>query len=262
VPIEPDGIPTLPFSATRGRESGEPLYMGSEVVMRGIWWTALVVLVALGVAGGRLSFARPPDDPKDEKAAKQKAEGGGHGGHDEAQGPTGADKLFARRLDLTIWTLVVFLIVLFILGKYAWAPMMKGLEAREHAIHSAVEEAHRAKEETSRLRDEVVRERAKADEEARATIDQARRDAQKQGDELRAKAVAEIHAERDRMRRDLEIARDAALQDLWSQTAQLATLVSSRAIGREMNADDHRKLVDEAIADIRRAGADRQREVV
>jgi F-type H+-transporting ATPase subunit b len=232
--------------------------------MRGIWWTALVVLVALGVAGGRQSFAQGPDHDKGEKATKGKVEGGNEpGGHGESQEKKGAgEKIFERRLDLTIWTLVVFFIVLFILGKYAWGPMLKGLEAREHAIHSAVEEAHKAKEETSRLRDEVVRERAKADEEARSTIDQARREAQKQGDELRAKAVAEIHAERDRMRRDLEIARDAALQDLWSQTAKLATLVSSRAIGRELNADDHRQLVDEAIADIRRAGAERQREVV
>jgi len=57
------------------------------------------------------------------------------------------------------------------------------------------------------------------------------------------------------------LARDAALQDLWAQTAQLATLVSGRAIGRQLNLDDHRKLVDEAIVDLRRAGAERKQEV-
>jgi F-type H+-transporting ATPase subunit b len=187
--------------------------------------------------------------------------------HEGAEGPrSAADKMFkpaegSRLLDLSLWTIVVFLILLWVLGKYAWGPMLKGLEAREHTIHSAVEEAHKAREETARLRDEVVQERAKAAEEARATIEQARRDAQKQADELRTKAVAEIQAERDRLRRDLELARDSALQELWAQTARLATLVSSRAIGRELNPDDHRKLADEAIADLRRAGAERQREV-
>jgi F-type H+-transporting ATPase subunit b len=189
------------------------------------------------------------------------ASGAHEGAAEHAAEESVAAKIFAPALDLTVWTIVVFLILLFVLGKFAWAPMLKGLEARERSIHQAVEEAHKAREETSKLRDEVLRERAKAEEEARATIDAARRDAQKQADELRAKAVAEIHAERDRLRRDLELARDAALQDLWSQTAQLATLVSSRAIGRELSPEDHRKLTDEAIADLRRAGAERQKEV-
>lgn len=229
--------------------------MGSEVVMRGAWWVGLVALIALGVAGVRPSFAQ--EGHKGHEPGQQ--EKGEAEGHKEGQP---SDRIFENALDLTVWSIVVFLVLLFVLGKYAWGPMMKGLEAREHAIHSAVEEAQKAREETGRLRDEVLRERLKAEEEARATIDQARREAQKQGDELRAKSVAEIHAERDRLRRDLELARDAALQDLWAQTAQLATLISSRAIGRQLNHDDHRQLVDEAIADIRRAGAERKREAV
>jgi F-type H+-transporting ATPase subunit b len=186
----------------------------------------------------------------------------GQAAAEDGAAPSSQGGILTPMLDLTIWSIVVFLVLLFVLSKYAWGPMMKGLEAREHAIHQAVDEAHKAREETSRLRDEVLRERAKAAEEARATVEQARRDAQKQADELRAKAVADIHAERDRMRRDLEIARDAALQDLWSQTAKLAALISSRAIGRELNPEDHRKLADQAIAEIRHAGAERQRDRV
>ncbi len=221
---------------------------------------ALIVVLAMLLLASP-SRARQPHGEGGAAAEKAPAEHGGAEG-----GRSASDKMFkpsegSRLLDLSLWTIVVFLILLWVLGKYAWGPMLKGLEAREHTIHSAVEEAHKAREETARLRDEVMRERAKAAEEARATIEQARRDAQKQADELRAKAVAEIQAERDRLRRDLELARDAALQELWAQTARLATLVSSRAIGRELNPDDHRQLVDEAIADLRRAGAERQREV-
>jgi F-type H+-transporting ATPase subunit b len=219
----------------------------------------IAVLAGLVVSGN--APVRAQEGHKEHAASEAHAGGSEHGGKDHAAEESVAAKIFAPALDLTIWTIVVFLILLFILGKFAWAPMLKGLEARERSIHQAVEEAHRAREETSKLRDEVLRERAKAEEEARATIEGARRDAQKQADELRAKAVAEIHAERDRLRRDLELARDAALQDLWSQTAQLATLVSSRAIGRELSPEDHRKLADEAIADLRRAGAERQKEV-
>jgi F-type H+-transporting ATPase subunit b len=229
--------------------------------MRSGWWIATALLACVIGFGAGLATAGEPKEHGDAKGPKA---GTDHDaahktGHEE--GPVGQEKLFSRAVDLTLWTIVVFVILLFVLGKYAWGPMLKGLEAREHAIHSAVEEAHKAREETGRLRDEVQRERVKAAEEARATIDEARREAQKQGDDLRAKAMHEIQSERDRLRRDLELARDAALQDLWSETAKLAALVSGKAIGRELNANDHRQLVDEAIAELRKAGADRKREM-
>jgi F-type H+-transporting ATPase subunit b len=226
--------------------------------MRGGWLIGLAVVLAFALAGSRVAAQEPKEHHSPEAPALEKGSEAEHGEKHIAPGP---DRIFERALDLTIWTIVVFVILLFVLGKYAWGPMMKGLEAREHAIHSAVEEAHKAREETSRIRDEVQRERQKAAEEARATIEQARRDAQKQGDELRAKALAEIQAERDRMRHDMELARDAALQDLWSAAARLATLVASKAVGKQMNLDDHRKLVDEAIAELHQAGTDRKREM-
>ena len=218
-------------------------------------WIGLAVLCLAG--GARTATAQAPHEPAAPAVGEKAAVHDGHG----AQPKKGQDRFRDVALDLTVWTIVVFLLLLFVLGKYAWGPMLRGLEAREHSIHSAVDEAHKAREETARLRDEVQQERHKAADEARATIEQARREAQKQGDELRAKATSEIQSERDRLRRDLELARDAALQALWSETAKLATLVSGKAIGRQLNVDDHRKLVDEAIAELRRAGTDRQREV-
>jgi F-type H+-transporting ATPase subunit b len=170
-------------------------------------------------------------------------------------------KIASLGADLGIWTLVIFGLLFLVLRWKAWPMMLEGLKRREEGIRSAIDEAHKAREETAQLRDEVVRERAKAADEARATIDQARRDALKAADEVKTKALEEIRAERDRLRRDLQIARDAALEDLWSRTVQLATLVSGRAIGRQLSPDDHRKLADEAIAELRKAGDERQREV-
>src|SRR5262245_31828305 len=55
------------------------------------------------------------------------------------------DDVFKGWLDLSIWTIVVFLVLLFVLGKYAWKPMLQGLEQREHSIQSAMEEAKKAR---------------------------------------------------------------------------------------------------------------------
>jgi F0F1-type ATP synthase membrane subunit b/b' len=68
-----------------------------------------------------------------------------------------------------------------------------------------------------------------------------------------AKATADIQAERDRLRREMDVARDQAIKELWEQTATLATQVSSKAVRRQMNVDDHRRLVEDALVDLRQA---------
>jgi len=99
----------------------------------------------------------------------------------------------------------------------------------------------------------------RAQEKVREVLDEARRDAQNLRDEMVAKAKSEIQTERERLRHEIEMARDQALQQLWNQTAQLATLISAKAIRRELNVEDHRRLVDEAIAELQEAGNERRR---
>ena len=67
------------------------------------------------------------------------------------------------------------------------------------------------------------------------------------------KATKEIQADRERLRRELEVGRDQALQEIWNQAAQLATLISAKAIGRSLTQDDHSRLMDEALTEMRGA---------
>lgn len=155
------------------------------------------------------------------------------------------------KTDLGIWTVVIFVLLMTVLGKYAWGPMMEGLHKREESIRSALEEAKQAREETARVRAEFLAEKAKAQEQIAHMLDQARRDAQQLIDDMRTKATADIQTDRQRLRREIELARDQALQDIWAQAAQLATLISTKALKRAINVDDHRRLVDEALAELR-----------
>ena len=81
-------------------------------------------------------------------------------------------------------------------------------------------------------------------------IEEARRDAEAMSTEMRAKAAAEIQAERERLRREIDIAKDQAIKQLWEQSAQLAALISSKAIGRALTEDDHRRLIDESLHEL------------
>jgi F-type H+-transporting ATPase subunit b len=151
------------------------------------------------------------------------------------------------RFDTALWAVVVFVLLLVILRKAAWGPILEGLRKREETILSAAEEAKKARAETERITVEFKAKMDQAYAEIPKMMDEARRDAQNLAEEMRAKANQDIQTERTRLRREIEIARDQALQELWTQAAQLATLISAKAIGRSLNEDDHHRLVDEAL---------------
>jgi F-type H+-transporting ATPase subunit b len=166
------------------------------------------------------------------------------------------DDIFALRFDLGLWSIVVFLILFFVLKKYAWGPILQGLQKREQDIRGAIEEAHKTREEAQHLRAQLQEEWNKAHEKVRDILEEGRRATERNNAEMIAKAKADIQAERDRLHREMETARDQALKELWDHTAQLATLISAKALRREVNPDDHRRLVDEALAELGQAGED------
>jgi F-type H+-transporting ATPase subunit b len=162
--------------------------------------------------------------------------------------------VIALSWDLGLWTLVVFILLFLILRKLAWGPMLEGLHKREDAIRSAVEEAKLARAETEQLRAKFQKEMAEEFAKIPAIMDEARRDAAHMAEEMRAKAAADIQADRQRLRREIEMAKDQALQDIYHQGVQMATMMSAKVLGRHISEDDHRRLVDETLSELRSAG--------
>jgi len=185
-----------------------------------------------------------PNDAKEKKDHKK---------NDEVK-----QDLFTKAVDLGIWTLLVFLLLLFILSKFAWKPMMQGLEQRERAIHSALHEAQQAREEATRLRAQLEEQLRKANEQARTILDEARRAGERTTAEMIAEAHKKIQAEHERLQREMNLAYSQARRDLQTEAAQLATLVAGKVIRRQMNHDDHRQLVEEALAELRTTSDGRQ----
>jgi F-type H+-transporting ATPase subunit b len=168
-------------------------------------------------------------------------------------GPAAAadDKgMFAPALDLGIWTLVVFLLLYFLLSKYAWKPMLEGLRKREESIRAAVDEAKLVREQAARDRADFDKKLADAYQEIPKIMETARRDAPQLKEEMRSQAVAEIQTERQRLHREIGMARDQALQEIYQQSALLATLISAKVLGRSVSEDDHRRLIDEALTEL------------
>ena len=166
--------------------------------------------------------------------------------------PNAEPNIFEPRLDLTIWTIVVFVLLLLVLRRFAWQPVLEGLRGRESRVRGALDEAQKVREAAHDLRDQIQAELAGIHDKLRAVMDDARGDAQDARDRMVAEGKADIQAERDRARRDLATAREQAVQELWGEAARLATLVSARVLGRSLDDTGHRALVDEAVSQLGR----------
>jgi F-type H+-transporting ATPase subunit b len=160
-----------------------------------------------------------------------------------------------QRWDLGIYTLVVFGLLLFVLARFAWPAMREGLEKRETNIKSALEQAKQdavaAKQELEQAKQAL----AKAAIEARGIVEEARRDAEALKATEREAGVKEAAAERERARREIETARDAALKDIYEQAVKLAALMSEKALARNISVEDHRRLLDESLAELKSAAS-------
>jgi F-type H+-transporting ATPase subunit b len=216
-----------------------------------MWFRSWILFVALTVWSltAATAIAAPEEPPT-------------AGEHSHTADSAAQPSIFEYALDLTIWTIVVFLVLLWVLGRYAWKPMLEGLQRREENIRRAIDEAQAARLEAERVRAQFQAEMNQAAAKVRDMLDEGRQQSLQLKDEMLSQAKSEIQKERERLRREIETARDQALQDIWNQAAKLATLISAKAIKRHLSEEDHRRLIDESVADLGRAGADRQSRMI
>ncbi|MFO0969015.1 MAG: ATP synthase F0 subunit B [Gemmataceae bacterium] len=153
--------------------------------------------------------------------------------------------------DLGLWAIVIFLALFFLLRSKAWGPILQGLQKRETNIRAAAEEAKVARAETAKMQAEYKAEMDRKFAEIPKIMEEARREAEALKEDLRSQANKEIQAERQRMRREIDSARDQALKDIWDQAAQLATQISAKVIGKTLTPQDHHRLIDESLLEMR-----------
>jgi F-type H+-transporting ATPase subunit b len=213
---------------------------------------ATLVLVLLGCSSGP---ARA-EAPASESVAGEKASAEGHGSEKvgaDALNPVNVEgKNFAG--DLTVWTAVVFVVVLLILWKAAWKPISQGLEAREGEIAHQIREAQEKNEEARRLLADYEKRLAAAGDEVRAILDDGRRKAEAVGRELLDKAKEESAAERQRAVQQIEAAAQAATKDLAERSAAIAVELAGKIVRSTLRPQDHARLIQEAVTNFSALG--------
>jgi F-type H+-transporting ATPase subunit b len=172
------------------------------------------------------------------------AAGAGHGAAEESSNP------LETQPALALWTFVVFVLLFFLLGRFAWKPLLHALHQREHHLQHVLEETERARNESEALLAEHRRQMARAADEVRGILDKARQDAQATADQLIRQAQTEAESARQRAQRDIAAARDQALAEIWQKAAETAVAVAGRVLTTELSGEDHRRLLDAAIREL------------
>ena len=156
-------------------------------------------------------------------------------------------EIFSGTWGTAILTLARFIVVLFVLGKWAWGPILSGLQKREEHIRRSIEEAEQARADAEKSFQEYKEQLSQARSEAQGIIDQGRSEAVKLADELKQNAQEEAQNLRGQAQRDIHSAKDEALRELCDQTCELATDIAGKIIQRSLDAKDHRDLLADAL---------------
>ncbi len=171
------------------------------------------------------------------------AEGGGDG------------NIFAGDLGNMIWTLVIFLLVVLVLGKFAWGPILEGLQAREDFIRKSLEEAKADRDAAEARLQEYEAKLADARAEATAIVDEGRRDAEVVKQSIEADAREEAQKTVERSIREINQAKVAAIEEIYNTASSTAVDLAAHVIRKELTPEDHERLIAEAAQKMRGAGS-------
>jgi F-type H+-transporting ATPase subunit b len=164
--------------------------------------------------------------------------------------PASSSFLITPNVGLMVWTLVVFVISLFILVKAVFPRIATALDSRANLIDESIAEAERTRKEAEELLDSY-RERLK---EARAQADEIIERARKAGDVHQKAAVDEARVERERLleqtRRDIAAETSRAIDEIRREVADLTVQATERLTRKTLNTKDHQRLVEDALREL------------
>jgi F-type H+-transporting ATPase subunit b len=148
--------------------------------------------------------------------------------------------IFGGSFADALWTVIAFTVLMLVLGKFAWKPVINGLKARESHIQQQIEAAGAARKKAEKLLDDYK-------QQGLEIVQKATDHAQRLEQELMGKTRQEVLALERKARADIEYARVAASQRLWQEASDMLLNLSGEILGRVITHEDNRRLIYEAI---------------
>jgi len=148
---------------------------------------------------------------------------------------------------LFVWTILTFLLLVFVLAKFAWKPLLKMLQDREDMIRSSLEDAEKAKSELERLNEESEEIMAKARSEAQSILADGKAAAEKVKDGIIAKSKEQANKIREDAGNQIQVEKDKAISEIKEEVVNLTLSVAEKLIQKNLSDADNKSLIEESL---------------
>jgi len=148
---------------------------------------------------------------------------------------------------LYIWTILTFLILLGLLAKFAWKPLIEALDNRQQSIRKALDDARKAKQDLEGIHAESAKLLAQARNEAAEIVSRSRSDADRFREEMKEKARTEATTMLRNAERQIELETTRALQQIRQEAVDLSVGIASKILQRNVSREDNERLIEETF---------------
>jgi F-type H+-transporting ATPase subunit b len=161
-----------------------------------------------------------------------------------------ANPLIQVTPGLMIWTIVCFLITLFVLKRYAFGPIQKAIDERRDRIRQSLEEADHARDEARRLLEEHRKLIDRAQTDAEEILSEARRVGEASERRMREELEVDRQRRLEETRKQIEAETRRALEAIRVEVVELSMLAASKVTRKSLDDKDHRRLIEEAVGEL------------
>lgn len=151
---------------------------------------------------------------------------------------------------LYIWTIVIFLVLAFLLMKFAWKPLLAMLEKREDNIRQSLLDAEKARDELINVKEDTEKLLSEARTESQAIVAAGKKNAERMKDEIIDKAQSKSDALLVEAKKQIEIEKDRAIADVKAEVVNLSMKVAEKLIRKNLTKEDNLKLINESLSSI------------
>ncbi len=155
--------------------------------------------------------------------------------------------MFDINPGLMVWTVITFVLLAIVLGKYAWKPLLQALNEREGKIRDSLDQAEKARSEAAELLKQNEKNLARAEEEYQKIIREGKALAEKLKDEIVVKAQQQAQRQLQQAKDEIQRDIDAAKQQLRNEVADLAIQAAGKILDETLDAQKHKKVVDNVL---------------
>jgi F-type H+-transporting ATPase subunit b len=181
------------------------------------------------------------------------------GSHDAEVEEKGKIDVFSGYPGESIWTIVSFVVLLAVLWKLAWKPVLAGLQGREDFIAKQISDAEGVRKKAEEVLAEYHDKLADADREGKGIIARHTKTAEKESKEIADLTKKELEELRTRLKTEVEFERREAQSEFWDQAGDIVLELGKEVLGKSMDHADHDKLIDEAIVRLKEEEATQEK---